>query len=743
MDYPLNIALIWHMHQPYYKNLKTNNYNMPWVRLHGIKDYYDMPAILEDFPDIHQTFNLVPSLMEQIDDYVNGKAKEELLELTIKPAGELNTHEKITILKNFFMANWDKMIKKIPHYFELLKKRGLFFSDESIMESQRYFSVGDMRDVQVLFNLVWIDPMFIETDTFLNDMFNKGRNFTEEEKLQVIDKQFDILKQIIPKHKELMDKGIIEVSITPYYHPILPLLCDSDIAKIAVPDIRLPRERFLHPEDAKKQVEMAVEYYKEKFGRAPNGMWPSEGSVSEDIIPIIAESGIKWIATDEEILGKTLHKELGRDSYGNSHNPEILYKPYTVHKGEHKLNILFRDHTLSDLLGFVYSKWDYKAAAHNFVEKLHSIRKNLGDINKNGEHLVPIILDGENAWEYYYNDGRDFLLYLYELLSHDKLLKFVTVSEALEQSPPKQKLHNLFPGSWINHNFRIWIGHEEDNRAWDLLNKARKALKEYEQGVRNPSKKVKANIEIAWKEIYIAEGSDWCWWYGDDHSTENDEAFDQLYREHLQNVYEFIGLPIPEELMQSIIVQDKVCHPTHEFVAFINPIIDGEVSNYFEWISAANFDAKGMGGTMHQAEAIVANIYYGFNLENMFARIDTSSKLAEEMVSNLSFSIEFYAPKRARLDITFENGSDVNGKFYEKDEKTKEWNFVKDISEIAAKHILEFKIPFELLGAKTAEQVHFNVIVKKGEFELERKPDIGYFSFSVPDEHYEATMWQV
>ncbi len=731
------------MHQPYYKNLATMQYDMPWVRLHGIKDYYDMPAILEEFPTIHQTFNLVPSLIEQIDDYVSGEAKEEFLELTLKPAAELTIADRIFILKNFFMANWDKMIKKIPNYFELLKKRGLFFSDDNLENIQRYFSVSEMLDLQVLFNLVWFDPMFIERDKFLQRMFEKGKNYTEEEKVEVINRQLEIMKMIIPKYKELADKGILEVTVSPFYHPILPLLCDTHVAKIAEPNIRLPKERFIHPEDATKQVEMAVAYYKEKFGRAPVGMWPSEGSVSEGIIPIIANSGISWIATDEEILGRSLNISLTRDGYGNSNHPEILYKPYIVQKGEHKLNIVFRDHTLADLIGFVYSKWDYKAAAHNFIEKLHNIRKSLGSLNKNGEHLVSIILDGENAWEYFDNDGRDFLRYLYGQLSSDNLLNFVTVSEALEQHPPVTKLNSLFPGSWINHNFRIWIGHEEDNKAWDYLNDARKALKNFERDNPTPDELTKKNIENAWKEIYISEGSDWCWWYGDDHSSENDAEFDRLYRDHLINVYRFIGREVPEELEQSIIVVDKVCHPTHEFTAFINPKINGEITNYFEWLAAASYDVKSKGSTMHQAEAIIANIFYGFNLENMFVRIDTSNKIEEEHIRPLTFSVEFYAPTRAKVDISIVDDNGIEGKFFEKDPETNEWVAVADLDEIAVKEIIEMKIPFSLLKAQKHEDIHFMVKVKRDNFEFERKPDIGYFSFTAPDENYEAIMWNV
>ncbi|MEK6600110.1 MAG: glycoside hydrolase family 57, partial [Deltaproteobacteria bacterium] len=323
---PLNIAFLWHMHQPLYKDPFTGEYILPWVRLHGTKDYYDMVAILERFPSLHQTFNIVPSLIEQINDYTDGAASDRFLSLTLKPAADLTRDDKRFIIRNFFLANWEHMIKPLPGYWELLKKRG-FYHDEGEMDNAlRYFSLQDFLDLQVLFNLAWIDPVIRENDGFLKGLAEKGRGFTEEEKGILAAKQKDIIKQILPKYREMEEKEIIEVTTSPYYHPILPLLCDSYSAKVAMPGIELPQKRFVCAEDAEYQVKSGIKLHEKTFGRKPKGMWPSEGSVSEAIIPIIANEGINWIATDEEILANSLKTAIRRDSKGHCLDPEILYK---------------------------------------------------------------------------------------------------------------------------------------------------------------------------------------------------------------------------------------------------------------------------------------------------------------------------------------------------------------------------------------------------------------------------------
>ena len=274
----LSVAFLWHMHQPYYRDPKTGHYQMPWVRLHGLKDYYDMAAVLEKFPQVRATFNLVPSLIEQIQDYAENDAWDDHLLLTAKPAEKLSQAEKERIVSSFFNCNFDTMIRPYPRYRQLLERRG---EDAGEVKSKvRDFDVQDFLDLQVWSNLVWVDPIF-RGDSLISRLLKKGKDFTEEEKERFIRKQRELLEKILPKYKQLQEGGQIEISFSPYFHPILPLLCDTDSARFALPHIQLPETRFAHPEDAETQVAEGAGLYERVFGRKPKGMWPSEGSVSE------------------------------------------------------------------------------------------------------------------------------------------------------------------------------------------------------------------------------------------------------------------------------------------------------------------------------------------------------------------------------------------------------------------------------------------------------------------------------
>ncbi len=400
----LYVAFLWHMHQPFYKDLVTGEYVLPWVRLHAIKDYYDMVAMLDKFPGLKQNFNLVPSLLLQIEDYVYGKVSDNALLLSKKPAAELTEEERVKILREFFMANWDTMIRPYPRYQELLIKRGRFVPLPEIVRVAKKFSVQEMLDLQVWFNLAWCGNACRQPNLLPAELIKKDRNFTEEDKMNLLAQQQELMSRIIPKYKEVSDRDQIELSTTPFYHPILPLLCDNNIARVASPDIFLPERKFSHPENAEAQVELAVRYHQERFGKSPEGMWPSEGSVSEDIVPIIARHGIKWIATDEGILRRSLE--------GQRASSAELYRPYSFEKDGQFLNLVFRNRHLSDLIGFTYSRWKGEEAAQDLIRHLHHIRLALPE--GGGPYLVSIILDGENAWEYYPHNGRDFLNSLYD-----------------------------------------------------------------------------------------------------------------------------------------------------------------------------------------------------------------------------------------------------------------------------------------------------------------------------------------
>jgi len=721
------------MHQPYYKDDITGSYVLPWVRLHGIKDYYDMPALLTDFPAIHQTFNLVPSLLKQIRDYVENNATDKFLLLTLKPAAELAPEDKLFLLKNSFMANWDTMIRPYPAYWDLLDRRGQSVSPNALKTATRYYTVQDYRDLQVWFNLTWFDPLFKQNDPLLKGLIQKGSGFTENEKALLVQKQREVMALIIGEYRKLADRGRIELTTTPFYHPILPLLYDTDLAKIATPDIHLPVNRFAHPEDARAQIERAIKYHEELFGSRPAGMWPAEGSVAEEVVPLIADAGIQWIGTDEGVLARSLGVHIDRDFAGIMKNPEVLYRPYLAGKGDQRVSVIFRDHTLSDLVGFVYSKWDYKNAVHDLIDRLHRVRRSVS----NAPHLVSIILDGENAWEYYQNDGRDFFLYLYEKLSREEGLRCVSVNEYLKEHPAQDVIERLHAGSWINANYRIWIGHEEDNRAWDLLAQTRQALVEYASHNGDPVK-----TASAWEEIYIAEGSDWCWWYGDDHYSENDEEFDLLFRTHLMNVYRLIGRDIPDELQISILREDRQALPTVELTAFISPVIDGQVTNYFEWLPAGFYDVSQGGGAMHRGASIITHIYYGFDLKNLFIRLDPSGSLRDERVSDLAFFVNFLNPKGYDIEIrVVPQERRVTAAFHRGENGTR--TPVGQVNTVAANEIIELAVPFEMLGVKPNDDVQIFVTVERSGSEVEKWPYRGFIQFKVPTDDFEAMMWQV
>lgn len=515
----INLAIIYHMHQPYYKDLLSKEIRLPWVRLHGIKDYLDMLLALRDFPQMRLTFNLVPCLIEQIEDYAQNKIQDTYLKLSYKPAEELTEQEQQFILANFFCINPEYGIAVHPRYYQLYLKRN----------SQEKFSVQDLRDLQVWVNLAWFDPYFRKEIPELKSLVAKARFFSEEEKCACLNKQFEVLEKIIPAYKEFQDSGQIEITTSPYYHPILPLLCNNKIAKQANYRVKLPQDAFIYPQDAASQIEAAIEFHREKFACSPKGLWPSEQAVSEHILELFIHQGINWIVTDEAMLFRSIKKKRA----GN-----FLYKPYCLKRNGGALNIIFRDRYLSDLIGFDYHRRKAEDAVENFLGHLKNISRSV-----NIEHpLVVVALDGENAWEYFRNDGWDFLTLLYARLSEADYVKTTTISQYLEKFPAQVNIRYLQPGSWVNGNFDKWLGAAAKNRAWEQLSRARAELAQIT--VSAPPSAGESGQQansLAWKQIHICEGSDWFWWYADT----DDPTFDQLFRMHLSNFYRIIGKPDP------------------------------------------------------------------------------------------------------------------------------------------------------------------------------------------------------
>ncbi len=346
---PIYLAIIWHQHQPvYFKNPDSGVYIRPWVRVHATKDYVDMATTLAVYPDVHATFNLTPSLIRQLDDLGSG-AKDEYWVHAEIPAQNLTSGQKQFILDRFFDTN-SKIINRFPRYRELFELRN---SAEDPLEA---YSTQDYRDLQILFNLAWTDPDWLELDP-LRALVEKGQNFEEADKAILFGEHLRLIQEVIPIHRELQDAGQIEVTMTPFAHPILPLLVTTDLASVALPDIELPTEKFIYGQDAAAQVGLGVSLYEEHFGRPPRGMWPAEGSVAQEIVTMVAQNGIQWMASDEGVLASSLGLEsFTRDAAEVVVDADLLYRPYYVEgsRGD-PVAMVFRDVVISDKVGFTYS----------------------------------------------------------------------------------------------------------------------------------------------------------------------------------------------------------------------------------------------------------------------------------------------------------------------------------------------------------------------------------------------------
>jgi alpha-amylase/alpha-mannosidase (GH57 family) len=631
------VCFLWHMHQPYYKDLISGEYRMPWTRLHALKDYYGMVEVLRDFPEVRQTFNLVPSLMAQVEDYAEGTAVDPALNIALKPAELLTPAEQEYVLRNCLYDNPSRLFSRFPRYVELTQAWEA--SDKNLSRARRVFTPPVLRDLQVLSQLAWFEEESFTRDPEVRDLVRRGRDFTHEDQATIGRKQTEMLRKVLPEYREFAASGQIEISTTPFYHPILPLVCDTEIAGISHPYVPLP-PRFRYPQDASEQLSRARRFCRERLGAAPEGLWPSEGSVSDEALAIAAETGFRWAATDNGVLSRTIGRTAGIDE---------TYRPYRWRQNGRELSMLFRDHYLSDLIGFVYSKMGAAEAAADFLSR---IRTNCRGILASGrDALVPVILDGENAWEFYECNGRPFLRELYRGIVADKSMSAVTVSEALNKVEP-QPLDRFFPGSWIGANFDIWIGAEEDNRAWEYLLRARQMYDRVAAGLTEDRRK------LAYEELLIAEGSDWCWWYGPEHQSAFRRDFDELFRTHLTNAYRALGVEPPEELSRPIL---KAALPAVHTPPSgpIKPQIDGEVTSYFEWLGAGIYRVDARSGAMHGKRFLIRELSYGSDGQNLYFRLDFEPEALPSLPGiELRASVSPTAGSSASmLRLEFRNGS--------------------------------------------------------------------------------------
>lgn len=619
MTKKLNIAFIWHFHQPIYQENYNEDFLMPWVRLHSSKDYYDMLWRIENFKNIRLNFNISPVLVGSIERYLQGN-HDIHSRLLISDTDALSIEDKNFILQHFFDANYANMILKRPYYASLYNKR---YSKDNI--SPDAFDNQEYADIMANFTLCWIDKKFVEMFPNLQKLMDKEQGYTLEDRKEIFNIQIEIFKKLPDLYKKFQAQNRIEISTNPFYHPILPLLLDINEDKYQYSE-NLPEKSKLMQEDAYEQTKKSLDKFEEFFGKRPKGVWLPEQCISKKAVDLLSSLGVKWTVADEGILANSIHKEFTRDFEGNLEDPYDLCANYKL-KDDTKTNIIFADSFFANLVGFGYGNYEGEIAANDFYEKIKTIQNKLENSPKE-EHLLTIAMDGENCWESYPNDGEEFLNTLYSLIENDPSLETVLVSEFLEKSEPIL-LEELSSGSWINRNFDLWIGEPTKNVAWLYLDKTRTKLEEVKERLLSEAKNQKAKaaaealIDKAKQEIFIAQGSDWFWWYGEPNESGNDHIFDYLFRAHLKNVYKILNEPHPGYLDIPLI--SIIGKPVREPRRPISPIIDGVIDDSVDnWADAGYIFLPD--SPTFSAEKTIKGIYYGSDDTNIYFKFELNRK---------------------------------------------------------------------------------------------------------------------
>jgi alpha-amylase/alpha-mannosidase (GH57 family) len=720
---PLCVAFLWHMHQPDYRNAQTGEIHLPWTRFHAVKDYYDMAAYVERAGDMHITINLVPSLIDQLNDYRSGNVDEVQAFLTLRDAASLTVREKEFLLRTFFQVSIDHMLRPFARYRELYDRRGAADENGEFTAGIRLYTTQDYRDLQVWYNLAWCGPE-LRKDPEVAGLLEKGGSFTEDDKKRLLEIQCSFIGRILPFYRRLAESPTFELSVSPYYHPILPLLCDLRAARESQPSIQLPVGSFACPQDAREQIRRALQCCVDNFGRPARGMWPSEGALSDAALELAKEAGLSWLASDESVLWNSLNRERGLHG---PLAPQLKYKVYHWGEGDSGPCLFFRDHTLSDLLGFSYCHWDPADAVSDFLGRLRTIHQSLPDDGR--YYVVPIILDGENAWEHYPGNGAEFLQRLYRQLVDSPDLRTVTFAEFLELEAHRESLRSIVSGSWIYGNLATWIGHPEKNRAWELVAATRRVFSA------GPVEELEPEAtKSAFREMMIAEGSDWFWWFGDDHQNENAAEFDTLFRSHLKNVYRLLGKTPPADLEEPVKkARPKIRHknPVHT----MTPQMDGIVSDYYEWISAG-YALPGGGESMHRVEHLLEKIYFGFDLKSLYLRIDLAPGTISTFPLTAAIQLSFVFPQKCSLRLERTEYAD--------------WRCIPTVwpvpelaPTLAARRILELDLPLNALGVQKATDVTFSISIVDNGHEMERFPLTGLLTLPVDPWGLDQQEWLV
>ena len=612
----LSLAFVWHMHQPVYQESQNDYFLMPWVRLHAVKDYLNMLKHMEQYERLKMNFSLVPILLTALDNYGNKGFHDLHSKLTVTPVEELSDEDKLFIINNFFDANFSNMIFPHRKYADLYKKR--YSSDEISIKD---FTDEEYSDIMAWFNLVWFGPETKREHPDVIAFLNKDGHFTLEDRIKVINIHREIISEIIPAYKKYQENKKIEIMASPYFHPVLPILLDKKYTGV---DLKT---------DAIRQIEYSMEKYKNIFGFQPKGIWPPEQCISNKTLELFAEMGFEWTITDEGILAKSINKEFVRDFKGYPEDPYDLTVAYEYKcKNQKKISMIFRDAVIPNLINFEYAQHNPIEAANDLYDRIKTIQAKLKQApDKN--HLLTIALDGENCWESYFDDGETFINTLYELIDKDKTLETVLVSEYLEKIKQRKEIKNIHTGSWINRNLKLWIDEPTKNLAWQYVINTRKDLIAFSKETKDENL-----IADAWRELYIAEGSDWFWWFGEPNDSGQDEVFDYLFRIHLTNIYNMFNKPVPEYLEVPLIMY--MGKPLKNPKSNITPAIKGTIAKKDSWKNAGCIEIPD--GPILQSNKPFDKIYFGCDENNLYLRFDMNQTYLNNKIANAHEYLNYF-----------------------------------------------------------------------------------------------------
>jgi alpha-amylase/alpha-mannosidase (GH57 family) len=720
----MKVVILWHMHQPYYVNPLTKKAMMPWVRLHAAKGYLDMIDIVTALPEIRVNFNFTPVLVRQILELVSGEVQDEWGNLSRKPAADLSDLDRRHLIENFFKINWDTLVRPVPRYAELLAKRGPSYTQDKLDSIARTFSEADFRDLQTLYNLQWSGFSAVRRFPVLQELRAKGRDFTEAEKLAVLDVHDKILALVLGEYRAAAERGQIELTTTPYFHPIMPLVYDTHIARRCQPQSPLP-SNFSAPEDVRAHLRLAQEQHERVFGKKARGLWPSEGSIAPEIVPLMVEAGFEYFCSDEGNLFKSLRQD---PFWGTRTVDHIeLFQGWRVQAGGASIQALFRDRPLSDFIGFDAARNE----THRAVDHLIGNLKNIALVAPEGRGVTPLILDGENAWEAFPDGGEAFLTSFYRALLATPETETCRLGDYFDAHPSQPELSNLHSGSWIRSDFDIWIGDPEENKGWEWLKETRQFLvQRIAEG-----RASKEQAEEAWWEIYAAEGSDWFWWYGPDFTIDTDFLFDELFRLHLQNVYRILGVEPPAHLDVAICLETSNVGYSHP-LRLLAPDVSCRTEHYFDWLGAGQLDLTRQATAMFQGDRIGQKLFFGFGPEAFFLRLDLSRQ-PEALI------VRFLIPHSARITLRQPTPGQIETLFEASEDGVS--FHPSEVTDLAAhwERSLILSVPRHLLGVEPGREFAFFVQLLEAGLQRERYPERGAIEIKAPSVDFESEQWFV